>query len=284
MFKKIKKYLKVGIGAIVLTIAGAKFYDYSINDYARIVDVYSHEFTNVLFVGDTGEIGAGREKVIQEIKKINPEQVFILGDEAYPDGVHNENDFKKFVAPFLGDWKTHCVTGNHSLYGVKKENVLFMPKNSDRLGCKFVNFYRGEIYSNVCLLIIDSSSFDVKNNDEFLEKQEKFSHRFLENNLCKDKKKILAYHHVYFGQANHEGWGNKKLVKFLDELDFDIAFQGHEHVLAFYKTKNKEFYTSGAGSKLSECKKDFVFKGNWCESKLGFFVFRNNQIETILAR
>lgn len=283
MFKKLKYKLRLAIGAIgaALMIGGASAYWIAERKgFENNITVYDKVLGPSVFIGDVGETTEARDILINQIKSgWRTENIFLLGDLGYPDGVKNLKEFTKWVRPYLplAD-KVHCILGNHDSYASNEKERGWLALNADKNGCVFGNYYKGLSYSDWCIGIIDSAIYDTLKDHEMQDRQEQFIKRFFNSHFCENKKTMLLNHHTVYTYGSHMRDGNRDHNNFIKGLNVDYVISGHDHLLAQTTVGKTTYIVSGAGAKLDECKEK---KGINCWEKNGYFEYFNGEFERV---
>lgn len=316
-FKKIKKTTLVIIGVVSLAaIKGGAYWVNERKGYEINTAVINEELNDAIFIGDTGESTDERDKVLELIKKDDPAHIFLLGDLGYPNGVKDQEEFDKWIKPFIankslsvafylkgrevipyikGSWELECVLGNHDSYATNTNERNWLALNADKNGCKFGNYYRGQIYSNVCLGLMDTTIYDIEKilktaskvnpekKDDLIEvqdkirRQESYFRTFFDDSRCIGKQAYLAGHHTILTYGPHRNDGNPNFAQYVLSLPINKYISGHDHLLARSFSANIEFIVSGSGANLSKCKSSPAV--GFCQSKIGYFIFRNGNFD-----
>lgn len=284
-WSKIKSKAKVVIGAVALAVAGAGagYFMWEKIGYDGNIQEFSTPLDRAIFVGDTGQPGLIRDAMVQAIGAYGPNYLTLVGDVGYPSGVHNDPDFNVFIGPFLGPWKVNLLGGNHTQYSASKSERNYLAANSDRLGAEFGNYYRGEIYSNVCLGFAESTVYDVRISEPgMLGRQEKFLRRFFDDPRCAKKLRILTAHHTVYTYGPHMNDTRDDWREFVLSLPIQFLVSGHDHLIAYSVHRGKEFLVAGSGSKISKCREQPNPPG-FCISKPGYWKFENNAFQPVVV-
>ena len=113
---------------------------------------------NFLAIGDWGDDNAGQLAAAAGMgfiaDQINATQVFVLGDNFYPSGIHTPADgvdgeirFKKtfedvYTAPSLKNIPFHVIAGNHDHYGNASAQIAYTHHAQNEGGrWRFPNWY-----------------------------------------------------------------------------------------------------------------------------------------------
>ena len=282
-FKKLKYKWKLitGVVTTVLMVGGASAYWVAeVKGFEVNITKFDSPLGRSIFIGDTGEVSEERDNLIQNIKQSGkPENIFILGDLGYPSGVRNQKEFDKWLKHYLSlAQSVHCILGNHDSYSKNKEERAWLALNADKNGCIFKNYYRGLVYQDWCLGIIDSAIYDTLKDHDMQERQEAFVKKFFASEYCQNKKTALLNHHTVYTYGSHMRDGNQDHNNFVKSLNVDYVISGHDHLLAFTRVGKTAYIVSGSGAKLDECKKR---EGENCWEKNGYFDYENGVFKRV---
>lgn len=293
-FKKIKGKIKIGMGHVAMVVLGGvgvgafAYWSLEVRGYEINIFEYDEPFDRVVFIGDTGEGSDVRERIIQDFVSKSPNHVFLLGDLCYPVGCTDQEEFEIHIRPFLNPtWKTHCITGNHDSFSLKKKERDWLAKNADDNGCNFHNYYRMLIFNNACVAIMDSTVYVAGKEPDIVGRQERFIRSGLSDDRCKDKDHYLLAHHNRLGFGGHIDDVNRSFQVFIDSLGPIIMVHGHEHIIAHYLYRPKKdevswFYTFGSGSKKEDhC--ELLPSEGYCYAKHGYGMLNGGLITPVFV-
>lgn len=210
-------------------------------------------------MGDTGMNSNEQAQVAKALGEEDCDNIYILGDIIYPDGLESledpliEENFFRYYRPVHLKGKApvfHIALGNHDYAGdpdvwtemAKTNPMIYAP----------ARYYLQE-FSGVCILTLDTNlpigitralrQFGQLSWLQSIQKKMNRKHCPL---------KIALGHHFYKNSAKKRHGDAKGHVKrFLEDHvigQFDYYLSGHEHVLSYEgNERGTELYISGAG-------------------------------------
>lgn len=268
IFEKIKMIrgkAKLVIGTLVFSAFGATsfFYAGMLSDYDKLVTYRETESVFPLYIiGDTGTTKQSRAKEFAGTQK----HVAIVGDVFYEAGLEKKND-PKFVTHFLNFFSkvdnVYLMIGNHDVATVGSPQRI-MEQSSKYPNVHFPNHYYAFVYSDACLIMLDTNVY----KGSVADKMWAFANRFVTEKKCQGKKMIAMGHHPLKSSGEHGDAGGTRKRKYEEHIvdKFDLFVAGHDHNLSdegFYgKTR---LVVSGSGAKLRQCKRNEIY----CEAVNG---------------
>lgn len=226
--------------------------------------------TRICFIGDPGTGGPAQFMVAEALSTENCDQVRVLGDVIYGDGIQSADDPQlksKFYVPnkklFDVDTPFYMVMGNHDHNG-KIAPWLEVAENDDNVF--YPNFYFAETWGDVCFFTIDTQAYYLAQSSWM---KEMFSD--LEDQ-CK-----FTFGLGHFPYKSVGGHGDAKNIqkKFLESTlvgHVDAYFAGHDHDIAYEgNTDGTHLIVSGSAGKKRhlERKPD---PGNYAEGVNGYVI------------
>lgn len=250
--------------------------------FGNPVDITQHGPLKVGYkicvTGDTGTGDKNQKKVAGWLENEGCDELRILGDLIYRNGLKNENDkqFKeKFLKPYNYFIKNNTpisvVLGNHDY----RRNVGAWIKLANKHPVlKFPYYYYAEKYgTDLCIISLNSTSFTTINYNKHAKEQAEWI-KNLDFNDCKFTMSLA--HHPYLSAGNHGDAGSeansKRMKKFYEKHivgQFDTILGGHDHNLSYDgDVKGTHNFVTGAGGKVRDIKNKRIY----AESTLGYLV------------
>lgn len=208
------------------------------------------------FIGDTGHGSKEQYEVSRAMEKLECDQVRVLGDLIYPDGLKDKDDLlfiSKFYAPYRplleAQIPFYMVLGNHD-YRQNPEAWLDLAKLYPQI--RIPSRYYAEKYDDVCLITLDTTplaQFFLGPNTD----QVQWLRQQLTDFKASCRLSLVMAHHPYKSSGAHRDAGGK-LKKFLESEvigKVDMYLTGHDHQLSHEgESKGTVLLISGAGGEV----------------------------------
>lgn len=272
-FKKMKSKFKIGIGAMILGLFSWALV-WAIGNIGTEV-VADRDLVSLAIIGDTGIQSDQFAENNELLKRLAPQDVMILGDEAYDDGVKNQEDFDEKVRPLSNGYSRFwLVRGNHSYYTNHQEAIeKAVNATSD------FRMPTGIIFNNACIALIESTLWEevfTKRSDVERLKKKTEDYVLKWHEKCYGKIKIVGAHHCVYAQSgSHKGFRRKEYKALYDRLfanKINYFFCGHNHVVEDNGIHDSvHHFTSGGFAKDDSCKSDK------CQES-GFLMFNGKEV------
>ncbi|MDB4330477.1 metallophosphoesterase, partial [bacterium] len=280
----IKKRLKDAFYASAIILLGWLSYKYTIGAPIDIINKPAMSTGyKICFTGDTGTGGKDQKLVASFIKKENCNELRIMGDIIYRNGLKDETD-PQFFSKFWDIYKdlnipVYLTMGNHDT----RRNVgawIKLAEKYDRV--RFPYYYYAENYGGeVCFISLNTTVLTTIVKGDHEKEQEGFVTEVLDKFKNRCKLSISLGHHPLLSSGVHaDAKGRTK--KFYNNFlvgKIDVVIAGHDHNMSYEgKTEGTYHIVSGAGSKIRVPKKlkDISEKGpfktdrGWATFKLGY--------------
>lgn len=244
-----------------------------------MVNVCSSLYANelkVCFVGDLGPANKEQAWVIDKLMEQKCDQVRIVGDIVYNDGIEDIDDPQlktKFLDPFkklLTTTPVYLVAGNHD-YHEDPEAWLEVAKKYKNV--KMPNMYYFEKFSKVCFMAFDTTPFHKLRLYFTRKRQESWVLKKLK--ALKECNISIGWGHHPFRSSGGHGdasgsWKDFFKDYLLGKLDYFVA--GHDHILSDEgEHGGTHHFVSGGGGKSKYGFKRKI-KGRFQKSAIGFLV------------
>ena len=283
--KSLKKYYKIGIGAFLLFLGIGR---YTLNEFEYSKNIVRMpEVTQVEVFGDSGEPGKSRDIFATHVN--NLPFLSILGDELYPNGVQNEQEFIQAIKkPFFnGHNIIFFVGGNHTQYAQSNRDFLLKLARSKKYPWFiYPNYYYGVIAKEMCFVFADTAVYDSIRLKDIKNAQESFISAFIQEDECANKSIYLFAHHgIFASDESHGDRKNDRWKKFYNKIKDKLSayVNGHSHLTSWegydgrlmgYSTEIPIYtegptahVTVGASSKINKCTRN---KNIACFERLGW--------------
>lgn len=249
----------------------------------------------ICILGDTGTATDEQMRVAKALEKENCDQVRILGDLIYDDGLKGVDDpefqekfFKPYQPIFAGAHpaKFFMVLGNHD-YRKDPDTWIDLAKIHPFLYIP-ARHYAENHGDEVCITTLDTSPFD-----SLVWFPKSLGQGSWVRKVSKTFKScqftIALGHHPYLNTGHH-GKANLYLARFFKRNiigKYDLYMAGHAHILSDEgESKGTHLVVSGAGGKLHD-PLDEVPPGGFGQASLGYVVMKfsrnaNNKVQAQL--
>lgn len=264
-FKNFKGKAKLVIGTLVFALIGGTpfFYAGMTNEYTAIVEYRLEQNGLPLYViGDTGTRHETKAKEFAGKQK----NVAIVGDVFYGSGLEKKDD-PKFITHFYKFFNktenTYIMIGNHDV-ATRKSPQRIKRQASRYSNIHFPNHYYAFVYSDVCLMFLDTNVY----RGSVAEKMWDFVDEFVKDEKCDGKPKIAMGHHPHKSSGQHGDAGGTRKRQYRKHIigKFDMFIGGHDHNLSDEGEEDGTLLlVSGSGAKLRPCKGSRIY----CESVNG---------------
>lgn len=213
-----------------------------------------HKEMKFCLIGDSGTGSSRQLSVAQALHNENCDQVFILGDIIYPNGIKNENDpelSKKFFYPYarLSSSGVTIILGNHDYQG----SVKAWRKISKTSPWVFhPHSYFLQKFNDTCFIILDSNLYSRPWLLTSAFRQMKWI-ASIQNDLRECRHKIALAHHPYLSPKGHRPAKGFLKHFYEDKIigKMDMLITGHDHILADMGESNgTRLLISGAGGRF----------------------------------
>jgi len=218
----------------------------------------------ICLIGDTGTGNKEQIYVAKALEQENCDQVRVLGDVIYEDGIKSSKDEQlkqKFLAPYnnlLKNIPFYISLGNHD-YRSNPASWLEVAKEHENI--HFPSMYYSDVYEDICLYTLDT-------NSSFKEQIIWMGRQILINSTCKFN--LSLGHHPFISSGMHKS-ASGSLKDFLEQTAIKHThayFAGHDHQLSDEgKSGKTHLFISGSGAKLRPLSKNAQV---WGVSKLGY--------------
>ncbi|MBD66651.1 MAG: hypothetical protein CME62_15690 [Halobacteriovoraceae bacterium] len=267
-------YKQIGILLILFISIGVGYelYRHSyVSAGKRIEQGALRDGYKICIVGDTGTGKKKQYAVAQALENSACDQIRILGDVIYPNGLTGIED-KQFEYKFLKPYKNLMESevpffinlGNHDYRGATEVWVDLAQRHEL---IKFPGYFWLEIYDDICFYNFDTNAYFIA--------QLRWLNSLEESHKGRCRLKFGFGHHPRYS-VGHHGDAYFAVRTFLDRAlkGFDAYFAGHDHHLSDEGViEGTHHFISGAGGKL----RSIVSPARpWAVKKSGFLelIFR----------
>ncbi len=207
--------------------------------------------TKICVFGDSGTAGDEQMLVASYLKEEGCDQVRVVGDIIYEDGLEGPDDqqfMDKFYDPYKemleGDVPFYIALGNHDYNGDTKAWLELANRHTSII---FPAFYYAEVWDDICFVTFDTNTWWG-----FFPQKDWIEESWPE--ISEGCSLSLAFgHHPYLSVGDH-GDADSDDKDFLKEHvigRFDAYFSGHDHDLSDEgEVDGTRLIVSGAAGKL----------------------------------
>lgn len=286
-FAYLRKRALDGIYAIGLVLIGWMSFKTMVGDSVSIIvkDQMPLEY-RICITGDTGT-GEDKQKLVASfLKEEKCNELRIMGDIIYPNGIKDENDpqfYEKFYDVYKSlDIPIYVTLGNHDNMRNIGAWIKLSQKHPDVI---IPYYYYAEQYGDVCLLSLDTSVYTTLVKADHEKGQNTFIketvNRFKENSC---RLTMSLSHHPYISHGSH-GDSHGRVKKMYESYlvgKIDVILAGHDHNLSYEGTvSNTHNIVSGAGGKiripykyLNKNRSDPIkTERGWVNFNYGYYIF-----------
>jgi hypothetical protein len=260
LMKGFKYYKELTVGVVSFVLGCGGLYKLERKNYEDVVQEHNAPLMRAAFFGDSGAISSERDQFIRLLDSLDPERIFMLGDQEYPTGIRTLKGFTDHVvSPFYRPGRNvDMAGGNHDGYERQNRDFLIeIGRFGEYPWFGYDHYYKGQIWSNVCIFTADTAVYDswfplpqnsiwkriwgrITGEETIVDRQEKHAKMFFADDRCRYKSRIWAGHHPIYSSGGGHGdraeefdVGKDRLWRFYQEqlkgtVDWYIA--AHDHV------------------------------------------------------